>query len=458
MLSLPTSQGARLVALDLLDLVGAARVRLADAKDAEALHDFRVALRRLRSWLRAFDAALGWTSGGQLRRRLGTLADATGESRDLQVHVQWLETARETLGARGRVGADRLLHDLQTRKASADQRLTRVLAKRFDALSERLQSDLSTYTAHVRHDSKPETWLGTVAAELVEQRLTKMCRALGQIHSLRSQTAAHEARIAEKRLRYLLEPFRGEIATLPLLVDRLAVLQDVLGDMHDADVFGKEVRREIKRLRHPGRHHDAFVGLRMIERLLAERKRAAYNHLETEWLGANVGALAADVRIAAGGLRAAAPEVEIERKYLLRGMPRMPKAARAAEIEQGYIPGTRLLERIRRVRTPDGEQFYRTMKSGSGIRRREIEEETSRAIFETLWPLTRGKRVSKVRYSVPDHHLTWEVDHFSDRDLVLAEVELPSEHETIHLPSWLAPVVDREVTNDPSFTNANLAK
>jgi len=72
-------------------------------------------------------------------------------------------------------------------------------------------------------------------------------------------------------------------------------------DMHDADVFGKEVRREIKGLHDKG-HHDAFVGLRMIERHLAERKRAAYGHLETEWLGANTGALASDIRIAAGGL------------------------------------------------------------------------------------------------------------------------------------------------------------
>src|SRR5579863_8808258 len=94
-LSLPTTQGARLVALDLLDTVSAARFRLADPHDLEALHDFRVALRRLRSWLRAFEDELGAALGGHLRRRLSSLADATGESRDHQVHVQWLETVRE---------------------------------------------------------------------------------------------------------------------------------------------------------------------------------------------------------------------------------------------------------------------------------------------------------------------------------------------------------------------------
>lgn len=458
-LSLPTSQGARLVALDLLDAVDTARARLSDPHDHEALHDFRVALRRLRSWLRAFDDALGLAFGAQVKRRLNALAGATGESRDLQVHVQWLESLRDQLDSRERTGVDRLLGELHKRKSSADARLARVLDRRYASLRDRVKDQCSTFTAHVRHDTKPETWLGTVASELIEKRLAKMCRALDGVHSIRSQRPAHEARIAEKRLRYLLEPLRGDVPSLALLVERLAVLQDVLGDMHDADVFGSDVRREIKRLSAKGHHEDAFPGLRAIDRRLAERKRAAYQDLETNWLGANVQALAADIRIAAAALRAnAAPDIEIERKYLLRGMPRLPKTARPSEIEQGYLPGRRLLERIRRVRTPDGERYYRTMKSGSGVRRQEVEEETSREVFEALWPLTQGRRVSKVRYSVPAHHLTWEVDAFSDRELVLAEVELQSEEETADLPRWLAPVMDREVTSDPAFTNANLAK
>lgn len=458
-LSLPTSQGARLVALDLLAAVDAARHRLADGRDVEALHDFRVALRRLRSWLRAFDDALGSDLGPQLKRRLSALADATGESRDYQVHVQWLESLRDQLDAREHAGADRLLRELHKRKTSADGRLARVLERRYASIHDRVNDACSTFTAHVRHDTKPESWLGTTASELIEQRIAKMCQALAGVHSIRSQLAAHKARIDEKRLRYLLEPLRGDVPAFALLVERLSVLQDVLGDMHDADLFGTGVRREIKRLSDKGHHEHAFPGLRAVERRLAERKRAAYQELETRWLGSNIEALASDIRIAAAALRAGtAPDVEIERKYLLRGMPELPKSARASDIEQGYLPGRRLLERIRRVRGPDGDRYYRTMKSGSGLRRNEVEEETSRELFDAVWPLTLGKRVSKVRHSVPARHVTWEIDVFRDRDLVLAEVELQSVEEKVSLPSWLAPVIEREVTDDPAYTNANLAK
>ena len=53
-LSRPPEEGARLLALSFLDQAAQARPRLADPADTEALHDFRVGLRRLRSCLRAY--------------------------------------------------------------------------------------------------------------------------------------------------------------------------------------------------------------------------------------------------------------------------------------------------------------------------------------------------------------------------------------------------------------------
>ena len=40
------------------------------------------------------------------------------------------------------------------------------------------------------------------------------------------------------------------------------------------------------------------------------------------------------------------------------------------------------------------------------------------------------------------------MDEFTDRDLVIAEVELPSEDVRPKIPRWLAPYVVREVTGD----------
>jgi adenylate cyclase len=90
--------------------------------------------------------------------------------------------------------------------------------------------------------------------------------------------------------------------------------------------------------------------------------------------------------------------------------------------------------------------------------RQEFEEEMPEAMFETLWPLTEGRRVAKRRYRITDGDFTWEIDDFTDRDLVLAEVELPSSDTEVAVPEWLAPFVVREVTDEPAYVNINLAK
>ena len=72
-----------------------------------------------------------------------------------------------------------------------------------------------------------------------------------------------------------------------------------------------------------------------------------------------------------------------------------------------------------------GERFYQTVKQGKGVQRTEVEVELSRAQFDTLWPLTAGKRVEKVRYEIPEGIWTIELDVYRRhlKGLVVAEVE-----------------------------------
>ena len=71
---------------------------------------------------------------------------------------------------------------------------------------------------------------------------------------------------------------------------------------------------------------------------------------------------------------------------------------------------------------------------------------------------TDGSRIAKDRYCIPYRGYTIEVDVFDEpyAPLVMAEVEFPSEAEAdaFQLPAW----VDREVTYDPSYTNAALSR
>jgi len=152
-------------------------------------------------------------------------------------------------------------------------------------------------------------------------------------------------------------------------------------------------------------------------------------------------------------------ELEIERKYLLRGMPTLPLVTAVLEIEQGYIPGDRLVERLRREEHRDGTvKYYRTVKLGSGVERIEIEDETDAKTFAHLWQLTQGRRLTKRRHLVPNGSDVWEVDEFTDRDLVLAELEIDHAAARIDIPRWLAPVLVREVTDEKPYTNRSLAR
>jgi CYTH domain-containing protein len=109
------------------------------------------------------------------------------------------------------------------------------------------------------------------------------------------------------------------------------------------------------------------------------------------------------------------------------------------------------------VRAPGGERYWRAIKRGSGGVRLEAEEETTREVFEGLWPLTEGRRIAKRRRRIEDGSLVWEIDAFTDRELFLAEVELPATTTEVPLPDWLRPFVARDVTEDPAYLNETLA-
>ena len=62
--------------------------------------------------------------------------------------------------------------------------------------------------------------------------------------------------------------------------------------------------------------------------------------------------------------------------------------------------------------------------------------------------------IEKTRYRVSHEGLVWEIDEFErdNRGLIIAEVELKDETQSVTLPGWIG----QEVTGDPRYFNANL--
>jgi len=217
--------------------VTAARDRLDDPADAEALHDFRVGLRRLRTWLRAFRPVLRDTLRGKTVRRLARVADATGASRDLEVHVDWVNRARRQLKGEERKGATWLIKRLRDEKATCDAELRRVLDDAFDKTLRRVEKALSRYEARV----EGELSYAEVAGEIVERHLQSLESAMEAVSGLGDRAQAHAARIATKRLRYILEIVAPADSDQARAIVTLKELQDRLGELHDAQTFGSEL-------------------------------------------------------------------------------------------------------------------------------------------------------------------------------------------------------------------------
>ena len=231
-------ESSRLVALSYLDEIDGAERRLRDAQDPEALHDLRVGLRRLRSCLRAYRDWLRGSVSGKMRKRLGELAQATGLGRDIEVQLTWLRTQQGQIEPQEVQGFFWFTGRQEGRKLDLFAPATADVARRFARTEVRLGRRLGVLRIEVRNDNarKPVTF-GQVTGELIVEQGARLHRDLLGVRDAASVEDAHRARIAVKRLRYLLEPVARSNRRVRAIVPRLKLAQDLLGEHHDMHVL-----------------------------------------------------------------------------------------------------------------------------------------------------------------------------------------------------------------------------
>ena len=147
---------------------------------------------------------------------------------------------------------------------------------------------------------------------------------------------------------------------------------------------------------------------------------------------------------------------EIERKFLVAG-DGWRAGARGVPYRQGYLSAGADAGCTVRVRVA-GERAFLTVK-GPSVRGGRDEYEYPIPVADAAEMLDRlcaGGRVEKLRHRIAFGGHPWEVDEFGGENapLVVAEVELADIDEPVELPPWLG----REVTDDPRYTNAALAR
>ena len=469
-LSGDSARVARLAASELLTHVKKKSEDLLADDKPEALHDFRVAVRRLRSWLRAFDDEVGDTLAKKQRRRLGRLADATRVSRDLEVHIEWVEQFARARRKKNQAGTAWLVKRLEAKKARADLELRQVLDDALDSAVGGVDKALSRYTVKI---DQPRASFAQVTATLLRDHAVAARDAIGRVTNIGDRLEGHEARIAAKRLRYLLEPLRTSIDRVDDLVKRLAQLQDDFGALHDAQVFGSEIARQLAKVLSAraqaaakpetdtvdtSADADYAEVLLAITRRLHRDEESAFKRVQQSWLGDHSAPLWADVESVASELDAIAAEAQrAERIYLLRSVPGETPPSTIADVDLGIVAGERVTECVSRISNEIGTHYSRRLDATRGLDVASISEQTTERVFTALWQLTKGHRLRARRRVVESDGHRWTIDELAGRDVVLARVSLSDPREFAAIPDWLEPVVERDVTDDDEYDTWTLA-
>lgn len=237
---LAAAEVARRLLLAHLDAAAEAHRRLAHRTDADALHDFRVALRRLRSVLRAYRRQLK-TVPKKLRKRLRVLARMTNAGRDAEVQLEWLRCQKNIL-ATERAGYEWFRRRLERVRNQAYTDIHHDAPARFGAIEKNLRKALRPIAS-----AKTGPY-AAVTAGLIMDYGARLDRKLACIRSIADEDNIHAARIAGKRLRYVIEPLGTEFNGVKRTIESLKIFQDRFGRLCDDFARARALRQAAETL------------------------------------------------------------------------------------------------------------------------------------------------------------------------------------------------------------------
>jgi len=213
-------------------VVNAAVIAITD--DPEAVHQARVATRRMRSDLRTFGDWLDEERATELRGELRWLGGELGAVRDLDVLRDRLRGHAAALPAPDAEVAEPVIRRLDADRSAALRELVTGLG---DARYDVLVQDLESAARQPPCTSAAYDAPATSVAPAVQHRWRKLRHAVDQLGDRPADEALHHVRIRAKRCRYAAEaciPAVGKPAKR--FAKAVEEVQEVLGEQHDAVV------------------------------------------------------------------------------------------------------------------------------------------------------------------------------------------------------------------------------
>lgn len=189
----------------------------------DAIHDMRVATRRLRAALKTFKRALP-AKAKKIRAKLQTLFRVLGEKRDLDVFSEFISS---TLKAKTDA-----FPALSKRIDEAHHHIISLLQSRlYVGLVEALEQ---LEAVEIKSDQENLQWM----QRRILKALEKVLKGAGDLHVVAEDKDLHQLRISIKKLRYICEFFEPifskYVCSLELLIKKCKQFQTILGAHQDA--------------------------------------------------------------------------------------------------------------------------------------------------------------------------------------------------------------------------------
>jgi CHAD domain-containing protein len=221
---------------------------VADDIDTEFLHDYRIALRKIRSVLSLFKGVYEEGQTADLKARFAKLMEPTGRLRDLDVYLLEKGAYYDLLPMSLHGGLDAQFDVVTRERKSARARLARHL--RSKAYEREITELAALFAKKSVLEPGPHADMATKSfgCALIRKRYRKICRIAEGIRPHSQPETVHALRIECKKLRYLME-FFGQLfpkEEFRSLTRPLKELQDNLGLVNDYAVQQVNLQRLLK--------------------------------------------------------------------------------------------------------------------------------------------------------------------------------------------------------------------
>jgi CHAD domain-containing protein len=233
----PSAQALREILRYLIDIMKRNENGIRADLDTEFLHDYRVAIRRIRSALSQIKGVFPQEAADEFRNDFRELGQTTNMLRDLDVYLLKKAPYRSLLPGHLAPGLDSMFRDLTRRRKREQAAVVRALdsagyrkvVRRWERFLEREQGPRTDGVPHA------ETPILELAQAYISKRYRRVLRAGGRITDASPDEDLHRLRISCKKLRYLLEFFASLFPPREIerLIGQLKKLQDNLGDFND---------------------------------------------------------------------------------------------------------------------------------------------------------------------------------------------------------------------------------